>query len=211
MFRNSRWRRLWGSLLSRPPWQHGWRAVCRSWTRLRSGWSLATLPSTSIRQRGRSPSNSDWNRCHPHGVYAVVDSYGNRFTIWHGSELLRQSPCSTGTGSVLRDPRTGRLWVFDTPSGEHSVSRKVTDPVWIRPDWSFLEQGLEPPPGLSGRRDDFSLGDFGLYLGDGHIIHGTIFQTLLGQSATHGCIRLGKEDLANAYEHLVVGSRVFVF
>jgi lipoprotein-anchoring transpeptidase ErfK/SrfK len=150
-------------------------------------------------------------RLRPRQPYAVVDSYGNRFTILSKGEVVRESPCSTGTGAVLRDRRTGRLWVFDTPSGEHSISRKVRNPVWIRPDWAFLEEGREPPDDLSERLDDVSLGDFGLYLGDGYIIHGTLFQTLLGQSATHGCIRLGDEDLAYAYEHLPVGTRVFVY
>ncbi len=34
-----------------------------------------------------------------------------------------------------------------------------------------------------------------LYMRDGYIIHGTIFKTLLGKRVTHGCIRLGDEDL----------------
>jgi L,D-transpeptidase YbiS len=46
---------------------------------------------------------------------------------------------------------------------------------------------------------------------DGYIIHGTIFQTLLGKRVTHGCIRLGDKDLEFAYQTVPVGARVFLF
>ena len=52
---------------------------------------------------------------------------------------------------------------------------------------------------------------FGLYLGDGYIIHGTIFQTLLGRPVTHGCVRLGDEDLKYVYGAIPVGARVYIF
>ena len=38
--------------------------------------------------------------------------------------------------------------------------------------------------GSPARFDDFSLGNYGLYLGDGYILHGTIFQSLLGRRVT---------------------------
>lgn len=147
----------------------------------------------------------------PEGPFAVVDSYANRLRVQVGEEIRREAVCSTGTGAVLRDPRSGRLWVFDTPLGEHRVQKKVREPVWVKPDWAFIEEGLEPPRDAAARLDELSLGPYGLYLGQGIIIHGTLFQTLLGQRATHGCIRLGNEDLEYVYRQLPVGARVFVY
>ena len=144
-------------------------------------------------------------------VYIVVDSYANRLRIHKGRELLREAVCSTGSGVRLRDPRNGKEWVFDTPQGEFKILRKVKDPVWVKPDWAFIEEGYEPPKGMRDRVDDFSLGDYGLYMKDGYIIHGTIFKTLLGKRVTHGCIRLGDEDLEFAYKTVPVGARVFMF
>jgi L,D-transpeptidase YbiS len=144
-------------------------------------------------------------------VYVVIDSYANRLRIYRGGELLRDAVCSTGSGVRLLDPRNGKEWIFDTPQGELKILRKVKDPVWVKPDWAFVEEGYEPPKGMRDRIDDFSLGDYGLYMRDGYIIHGTIFKTLLGKRVTHGCIRLGDEDLEFAYKKVPVGARVFLF
>jgi L,D-transpeptidase ErfK/SrfK len=148
----------------------------------------------------------------PRGVYVVIDTYQNRLRVYKDDELLRQAVCSTGSGTVLKDPEKGRVWVFDTPLGEHQVQRKVKNPVWVKPDWAFIEEGYKPPPKTSDARyDDFSLGDYALYLGDGYLIHGTVFQTLLGRRVTHGCVRLGDADLEYVYKTVPLGARVYIF
>lgn len=144
-------------------------------------------------------------------TYVVVDTHANRLKIYKNGELVRDALCSTGSGVRLRDPRDGREWVFDTPQGELRILRKVKDPVWVKPDWAFIEEGYEPPKSLRDRVDDFSLGDYGLYMRDGYIIHGTIFKTLLGKRVTHGCIRLGDEDLEFAFRNVPTNARVFLF
>ena len=144
-------------------------------------------------------------------VYITVDTYRNRLRVWKGEKLLREAVCSTGSGVKLRDPRNGKEWIFDTPQGEMKILRKVKNPVWVKPDWAFIEEGYEPPKGMRDRVDDFSLGDYGLFMRDGYIIHGTIFKTLLGKRVTHGCIRLGDEDLKFAYETVPAGARVFLY
>ena len=144
-------------------------------------------------------------------IYLVVDSFHNRLRVYKGGELLREAVCSTGSGVRLRDPRNGKEWVFDTPQGELRILRKVKNPVWVKPDWAFIEEGFEPPKSMRARIDDFSLGDYGLYMRDGYIIHGTIFKTLLGKRVTHGCIRLGDEDLEFIYKTVPAGARVFLF
>lgn len=144
-------------------------------------------------------------------THVVVDTHRNRLRVYKGGNLLREAICSTGSGVRLRDPRNGREWVFDTPSGEVKVWRKRTNPVWVKPDWAFIEEGYEPPKGMRDRVDDYSLGDYALDMPDGYIIHGTVFKTLLGRRVTHGCIRLGDEDLKFVYETVPVGARVFLF
>ena len=150
-------------------------------------------------------------RLRPRGVYLVVDSYRNRLRLYEKGQLKHEAVCSTGTGTVLRDPRNGREWIFDTPIGERVIERKVKNPVWAKPDWAFIEEGYLPPTNPEERFDPFSLGDYALYLGDGYVIHGTLFQTLLGRRVTHGCIRLGDEDLELIYRNVRVGSRVYLY
>jgi L,D-transpeptidase YbiS len=150
-------------------------------------------------------------RMRPRGAYLVIDSYRNRLRLYENGELKHEAVCSTGTGTILRDPRNGREWIFDTPIGERVIERKVKNPVWAKPDWAFIEEGYLPPTNPEERFDPFSLGDYALYLGNGYIIHGTLFQTLLGRRVTHGCIRLGDQDLELIYRNVRIGSRVYLY
>lgn len=148
----------------------------------------------------------------PRGAWVAVDTIGGKLRVYRGREMLREASCSAGSGVSLRDPRNGRVWTFRTPTGERTVIRKVRNPVWTKPDWAFIEEGYEPPPmGARDRRDDFSLGDYALYLGDGYMIHGTVFQTLVGRPVTHGCIRLRDEDLEYVYRTVPTGARVLLY
>jgi L,D-transpeptidase ErfK/SrfK len=147
----------------------------------------------------------------PREPYVVIDTYRNRLRVHKGDELLRDCVCSTGSGVVLLDPSGQRTWTFDSPLGERRVKNKVKDPVWAKPDWAFIEEGFIPPKDARYRFDDFSLGAYALYMGDGYIIHGTVFQTLLGRPVTHGCVRLGDEDLEYVYRTVPIGARVYLY
>ncbi len=177
-------------------------------TRARSTSAEATEQASADRPAEDHPRIA---ASRPKGVFAVVDTYNNRFRLYGSSGVLRDTACSSGSGAVLTDPRTGKEWVFDSPLGERRVERKRRNPVWMKPDWAFVEDGFEPPEDVGARADADSLGDYGLYLGDGYLIHGTLFQTLLGRNITHGCIRLGDEDLEYVYRRLPVGARVFFY
>jgi L,D-transpeptidase ErfK/SrfK len=147
----------------------------------------------------------------PRGRYVVIDTSRNLLRVYDGDTLLREAVCSTGSGTVLVHPSGKKTWTFDTPLGERRVIRKVRDPIWTKPDWAFVEEGFEPPKDYSLRFDRVSLGDYALYLGDGYIIHGTLFQTLLGQGVTHGCVRLGDKDLEYVFQTIPVGARVYLY
>lgn len=173
--------------------------------------SMETAQAASSDKRDRRRLERRIAALAPRGTYVAVDTWANRLRVYRDGELLREALCSTGSGTVLADPESGREWVFDTPLGERRVERKAKDPVWVKPDWAFIEEGFQPPKSARERVDDFSLGDYGLYLGDGYIIHGTIFQTLLGRRVTHGCIRLGDEDLEWVYWKVPLGARVYLY
>ncbi len=147
----------------------------------------------------------------PRGVRIEVDTIANRLYLKQGDKILREAVCSTGTGGLLVDPHSGRRWVFETPHGVHRVLDKKKDPVWNKPDWAFVEEGTPIPESEADRLDPFSLGDYALYLGGGYLIHGTLYQRLLGRSVTHGCIRLGDEDLAAVFKATPVGARVYIY
>ncbi|MBU2502002.1 L,D-transpeptidase [bacterium] len=147
----------------------------------------------------------------PWGVFIIVDTVANRLQVRRGEDVIREAVCSTGTGSVLEDPATGKRWIFETPRGVRTVIGKRKDPVWVRPDWSFIEEGSDLPRNFKDRVDRETLGDWALDLGDGYMIHGTLFQRYLGRNVTHGCIRLGDEDLAFVAAATPVGASVLLF
>ncbi|MGC8916548.1 MAG: L,D-transpeptidase [Thermoanaerobaculum sp.] len=172
---------------------------------------LAEAPPHVLKARA-AKAEAALAKVRPQGLYIVVDTYRNRLRLQKDGEVVREALCSTGTGIVLIDPRNKRTWVFDTPLGERVIQEKRKNPVWMKPDWAFIEEGEEPPPpGSPDRVDPYSLGDYGLYMGDGYIIHGTLFKSLLGRRVTHGCIRLGDEDLEYLYKNVPIGTRVYLY
>ena len=125
--------------------------------------------------------------------------------------MLLRAVCSTGSGGSLRDRATGRRWVFRTPTGVFHVTGKLEDPWWRKPDWAFIEEDEPVPSDPSQRMDPEMMGEYALSFGDGYFIHGTIYERLLGVSVTHGCVRLGSEDLRKLYRSTPIGTPVYIF
>ena len=147
----------------------------------------------------------------PRGTYIVIDTGRNRLTLHEGGKPVLTAVCSTGSGRALSDPSRRRLWVFDTPRGEYFIRNKYPDPVWIKPDWAFLEVGEPIPRSLAERMAPTELGAYAMDLGDGYLIHGTLYTRALGLSITHGCVRLGDQDLETVYRKVRIGTPVYIF
>ncbi|NNF38907.1 MAG: L,D-transpeptidase [Gemmatimonadetes bacterium] len=148
----------------------------------------------------------------PRGPYIVVDRGNNRLLLRSGSEILLDAVVSTGSGVVLHEPGPeGRTWEFATPAGRFRVLDERERPVWVRPDWAFVEAGLPIPERTADRREPGALGEYALGLGDGYLIHGTLYERLLGYSVTHGCIRVGRDDLRALVRRVGPGTPVFIF
>lgn len=147
----------------------------------------------------------------PRGTYIVVDQTHNRLYLKRDDETLRTAVCSAGSGMVLREGEAGRKWVFDTPRGLYKVRNKVSNPIWKKPDWAFVEEGKPIPKNPQDRFESGTLGEYALYLGDGYMIHGTLYTRLLGRNVTHGCIRLGKEDLRAVWAAAPIGTPVYIY
>ncbi len=146
----------------------------------------------------------------PTDAYIVINTSDNHFFLYKGKELIRDGRCSTGKNEKLVSEKGDNS--FYTPQGVRKVLRKQPNPVWAKPDWAFIEEGLPiPPPGHSSRFEAGTLGAYKLELGNGYMIHGTIYKRFIGQSVTHGCIRMLDEDLEAVYKTLAVGSKVYIY
>jgi L,D-transpeptidase YbiS len=147
----------------------------------------------------------------PKGVYIVVDTGANRFYLKKGAEIVRQGLVSTGSGDILPDPSGKRQWVFDTPRGEYAVKSKVENPYWVKPDWAFIEEGEPIPKNKDDRVVSGELGDYALGFGSGYFLHGTLYTRLLGRNVTHGCVRIGDEDLKFLFKSSSISTKIFIY
>ena len=147
----------------------------------------------------------------PRGPWIIIDQTHNRLRLMRGDDLVLEAPCSAGSGMVLKEGSGGRVWVFDTPRGRFEVLSKLANPVWRRPDWAFVEEGEAIPKNPDDRLEYGSLGEYALYFGNGYMIHGTLYERLLGRPVSHGCVRLGKEPLREVYREAPVGTPVYIY
>lgn len=69
----------------------------------------------------------------------VVVSLGQRrlWVVRGANDTLLAARVAVGSGKTLST--STRTWTFRTPRGVHTVLAKEVDPVWVRPDWSYIE------------------------------------------------------------------------
>ncbi len=148
----------------------------------------------------------------PRQPYILVDTARNHLYVKRADQVMLDALASTGSGTILDKPGDSKgQWIFDTPRGEFSVQSRLTNPVWVKPDWAFIEEGLEVPKSPADRIEPGVLGQYALGFGKGYFIHGTLYTRLLGKNVTHGCIRLNDDDLKSVYSLAKVGTPIMIF
>lgn len=148
----------------------------------------------------------------PAGNHLIINTVDNRFALYRNRELIREGFCSTGSYTLLKTEDGEKEWIFKTPRGRFYIQSKITKPIWRRPDWAFVEEGLPVPGPTHPSRYEYGvLGDYAMSLGDGYLIHGTLYKRQLGMPVTHGCVRLNDDDLEAVFRALSIGSRVYIY
>lgn len=182
-----------------------------------SKWKAISVEQDSQKAETKGSANSDAvlqrkiGRMAPKGTYIVIDSGKNILYLKKGTSIRLQAVISCGSGNLLQEPNGERRWVFDTPRGVFHVTSKLKDPSWIKPDWAFIEEAKAVPVNPQDRVEEGVLGDYALGFGDGYFIHGTLYTRLLGRNVTHGCIRVGDEDLTTLFMEVSLGTPIFIY
>jgi L,D-transpeptidase catalytic domain len=95
---------------------------------------------------------------------------------------------------------------YPTPLGQFTIIDKQLNPWWYPPnsDWAAGASPIPPGPGnpLGTRWMGLSVPSVG--------IHGTPDAASIGYSASHGCIRMRIADAEWLYEHVSLGTPVFI-
>lgn len=95
---------------------------------------------------------------------------------------------------------------YPTPEGKFHVTYKEEDPTWLPiSDWAEEKQGIPQPPG-----PDNPLGKYWIDIGSGIGIHATPWENTLGESVSHGCIRMATWAAEEVYERVELGTPVFI-
>jgi hypothetical protein len=156
-----------------------------------------------------------WHFATPRGRRVVLGKEEARVWVppdWHYVELaqehgFRLSHLSRGKPVALSGGR--RLSV----RGDRIVLRQANGQSEVLPgDEEVIFDGTLyiPPFGTLNRRIPGELGAFALDIGDGYLIHGTPDTTSIGRAASHGCIRLLDDDIRKLFEHVPVGTPVWI-
>ncbi|GAB4240915.1 MAG: hypothetical protein Kow00109_16090 [Acidobacteriota bacterium] len=167
------------------------------------------LAAASVSEIPREAMTARLEQARLKGRFIVIDTAANRLYFREGDKVLLEAVCSTGSGVTLVAGE--RKWTFRTPVGAFRIINKVRDPVWRKPDWAFLEEGRPVPKNEAERYESGVLGEYALGIGDGYFIHGTLYTRTLGTNVTHGCIRLGDEDLEFLARRVRIGTPVFIY
>ena len=152
-----------------------------------------------------------FNKLKPDKPYLLVNSTANELCLMDGEKILRRAVCSTGSYILLK-AYGDRKWLFKTPRGRFKVNVKLKDPWWYKPDWAYIEEGLPVPSPYSPKRyEPGVLGDYALGFGNGYLIHGTLYTRFLGMPITHGCVRLGDQDMQVVFETMSHGYKIYIY
>lgn len=68
----------------------------------------------------------------------VVSTEENKVYVRRNGKTVFETICSTGKGTTLVE--NGRTTVFNTPIGKFRIISKEENPVWVPPDWHFIEE-----------------------------------------------------------------------
>jgi lipoprotein-anchoring transpeptidase ErfK/SrfK len=128
------------------------------------------------------------------GPVIVIRRGSNRLYLYKGMSFERVFGVATGQS------------IYPTPLGRWSVVVKWRNPWWYPPNsaWAKGEKPVPPGPGnpLGTRWMGLSAAGVG--------IHGTPDDASIGYSASHGCIRMHISDAEWLFNHVNIGSTVFI-
>jgi tetratricopeptide (TPR) repeat protein len=145
-------------------------------------------------------------------AYLELNLVDDQLMIKMGTQVLYSFPMVSGKGkSWVRGAK--RYRDFSTPKGIRYVTYKERNPVWYRPNWSWLERGQEIPEDLEkeDRAVPGVLGKYRINLGEGYAIHGTRSGRIRPGKYSHGCIRLNARDLKKVWDMTEEGTKVFIY
>lgn len=97
----------------------------------------------------------------PAESYIVVSIEERQLWYRRGDSVLFAAPVATGSGRILERSGNDEHWRFETPRGRLTVIAKDTNPLWVPPDWHYVELAQNRGLGVVrlNRGDELPAGD----------------------------------------------------
>jgi lipoprotein-anchoring transpeptidase ErfK/SrfK len=128
------------------------------------------------------------------GAIVVIHRGSNELHLYNGARPWRTFQVATGQS------------IYPTPLGDWHVVDMQRNPWWHPPD-SPWAKGLDPiPPGPGNPLGTRWMGLDAAGVG----MHGTPDSASIGYSASHGCIRMRIPDAEWLFDHVRIGTPVFI-
>jgi L,D-transpeptidase ErfK/SrfK len=115
----------------------------------------------------------------------VVSIPDRKLVLLEGEHVLRTYDVAVGKPST------------PTPQGKFAIINRVPNPAWYGPSGTVAPGRNNP---LGSRWMGLSAKGYG--------IHGTNVPSSIGKAASHGCVRMRKQDLEELFEMVTVGTTV---
>jgi lipoprotein-anchoring transpeptidase ErfK/SrfK len=129
------------------------------------------------------------------GPVIVIRRGSNLLTLYNGAHYVRQFHVATGQA------------IYPTPLGHFQIVVMWKNPTWYPPTQDAWAKGLKPvPPGPNNPLGTRWMGISSPGVG----IHGTDEPASIGYSQSHGCIRMLVPDAEWLFEHVTIGTPVFI-
>lgn len=80
--------------------------------------------------------------------YIVVSIADHMLWLRQADSVLFQAPVATASGKELQGSGGNQHWRFETPRGRLVVQSKDSAPMWVPPDWYYVEQAKKRGLGL---------------------------------------------------------------
>ena len=126
---------------------------------------------------------------------AVVILRGsNRLLYFDDAKFVRWFGVATGQAA------------YPTPLGDYEVVNMQRNPWWYPPPSPWADDSQPVPPGPGNPLGTRWMGLSAPYVG----IHGTPDAASIGYSASHGCIRMRIPDAEWLFQHVKIGTPVFI-
>jgi lipoprotein-anchoring transpeptidase ErfK/SrfK len=155
---------------------------------------------TALATNSRAPVRLRFRELRPQvtrrsiGPVIVIRRGSNRLYLYDGMRPWRVFGVATGQS------------IYPTPVGRWSIVVKWRNPWWYPPNstWARGQRPIPPGPGnpLGTRWMGLSASGVG--------IHGTPDDSSIGYSASHGCIRMHIPDAEWLFNHVNIGTTVFI-